>query len=410
MIKDMRSKRNKLNLISEGYMFNKAVYNKEKEIIDCVILEVNNTAVEIIGYKESDIVGKRVSKINGFNLIDISVLSVLVNKKNITYKYFKEMKSTKKLYKVVLFSSNKEGFFESIFIDVDDIRRTYNVKEKYELLYKYSTDSIIFIDRKYNIIEVNEAAEKTYGFSKEEFISKKIYELRKDLNQHLFNNDKKYSLENNVSYETIHITKSNETFPVEVRIQYLQEGLYSLIIRDITERKKYEQKLLYIASHDYLTDMYNRSFAYNQIEYELKKAKRYNKKFAILYIDIDNFKSFNDTFGHDVGDEVLKKLADILKNNTRDVDIAGRLGGDEFIVYVSEIINSKDVEVLVKRIISKLEKPIDIGDMKLQVHISIGISLFPDNGEKIDDLIMCSDKAMYEAKKPSGNSYKFFNY
>lgn len=192
------------------------------------------------------------------------------------------------------------------------------------------------------------------------------------------------------------------------------------IIQDITELKEAEDKIRYLAFYDNLTGLANRTLFR---EYWLKiqpDAKRKLKKVAVLLIDLDYFKNINDTLGHASGDKALISIADRLRSILRQSDVISRsggeqpaslisrVGGDEFTILATDIINPNQVANLAERIIEALGQPLQLEDQTISLTASIGISVYPDDGEDIDILLKHADTAMYEAKERGRNNYQFF--
>jgi diguanylate cyclase (GGDEF)-like protein/PAS domain S-box-containing protein len=172
-----------------------------------------------------------------------------------------------------------------------------------------------------------------------------------------------------------------------------------ILFRDITEKKTYEAQLEHMAFHDPLTGLKNRRSLTEIIEHSIVEAKDHGGKMAIMYIDIDNFKEINDSFGHDFGDEVLKSFTSRLKDTVRLGDVLSRIGGDEFIILLKDIKHRKDIVEITNRMKIALQDPYNIDDVEITVTCSIGISIFPENGLSSKKLISYADQALYKAKK-----------
>jgi len=177
------------------------------------------------------------------------------------------------------------------------------------------------------------------------------------------------------------------------------------------ERKQIEEKLTFLSLYDSLTKLPNRVLFYDRIRQEIAYSKREKKKFALMFLDLDNFKEVNDKFGHDVGDELLQETAKRFRNLLRKSDTICRLGGDEFIILLPRLKHPREsTEDVVQKIFSALSKPFEIKNNSIDVHLSIGIALYPDDGEKEEILIRSADKAMYIAKKEGLNSYHWAEF
>jgi len=175
------------------------------------------------------------------------------------------------------------------------------------------------------------------------------------------------------------------------------------------ERKKNEGLIRNMAYHDALTGLPNRILLNDRLEMALAQAQRSQSLLAILFMDFDHFKTINDNLGHDVGDQVLKGVAARLKKCLRNQDTVARLGGDEFILLLSEINSSQDAENLANKILHGIRKPMQIQEHELDISLSIGVSLYPRDGETSTVLMKHADEALYLAKKQGKNCFKFYN-
>jgi len=163
-----------------------------------------------------------------------------------------------------------------------------------------------------------------------------------------------------------------------------------------------------LAHHDNLTGLANRALLNEQLDIIINQAKRDQKKSAVLFIDLDNFKPINDKYGHDVGDIILKKVASRITNNIRSSDLAARIGGDEFIIVLSDVHEVFHATTFAKMLNATLREPITIKDSQLEVSTSIGISIYPDHARSTEKLITAADQAMYSSKHAGKNQYLLF--
>ena len=177
------------------------------------------------------------------------------------------------------------------------------------------------------------------------------------------------------------------------------------------ERKQIEEKLKFLSLYDSLTKLPNRVLFYDRIRQEIAYSKREQKKFALMFLDLDNFKEVNDKFGHDAGDELLQETAKRFVNLLRGSDTICRLGGDEFIILLPRLKHPREnTEDVVQKIFSVFSEPFKIKNNSVNIHLSIGIALYPDDGEWEEVLIKSADKAMYMAKKEGLNSYHWAEF
>jgi len=187
------------------------------------------------------------------------------------------------------------------------------------------------------------------------------------------------------------------------------------ICTDITERKMAEDalreqqsRLNYMAFHDALTGLPNRSLFYDRIHHGLARAKRSNYKLALMLLDLDRFKYINDSLGHDAGDLLLKAFAQRLMESVRDMDTVARLGGDEFVVVLEGIHDADDVNFVANKILTTLARPLNIHGHEISSTVSIGVSIYPEDGTDTDTLLKHADIAMYKAKEAGKNNYQFY--
>lgn len=190
-----------------------------------------------------------------------------------------------------------------------------------------------------------------------------------------------------------------------------EQNLVNYIADDLRlwlERKQAEQYISHMANHDVLTGLPNRLLLQDRLSQALAHNQRYHGKTAVLFIDLDHFKMINDSLGHGVGDLYLQEVAGRLFSSIRSEDTAARQGGDEFIVVLPHVIDLSDVEAVAQKILNTLGLPFLINEKELHISGSIGIALYPDDGQDVDTLLRLSDIAMYHAKALGRNNYKFF--
>lgn len=180
------------------------------------------------------------------------------------------------------------------------------------------------------------------------------------------------------------------------------------IARDITERKRADETIQHMAYHDDLTGLPNRRMLQDKLKYELEEARRKNHRLAVLFLDLDRFKIINDSLGHAFGDLVLNAVSRRLVHSLNNRGIVGRMGGDEFTVILPGIRNVNEVVTLARKIVEEMNKPLIIQGQEFHITCSIGISLYPEDGLNVENLMMRADTAMYRAKEQGRNNYKFY--
>ncbi len=178
--------------------------------------------------------------------------------------------------------------------------------------------------------------------------------------------------------------------------------------QEINERRALEKQLTHLAFHDSLTGLPNRSLFIDRLQRAIAEAERKKESVVVMFVDLDDFKKVNDSFGHHVGDKVIQGAAMRLQKCLRDIDSIARLGGDEFTLLVPHIGDHADIEVIARRLIESLDEPIVVEGTEFRMSISIGISVYPDDAGNEDNLLRNADTAMYFAKHTRGPSFKFY--
>ncbi|MDN3519415.1 EAL domain-containing protein [Aquisalimonas lutea] len=175
------------------------------------------------------------------------------------------------------------------------------------------------------------------------------------------------------------------------------------------ERIAHARRVEYLAYHDNLTDLPNRAFFSRLLTEKMQHARRYRKNLALLFLDLDRFKTINDSLGHDAGDELLQEMARRLRNAVRDSDTVARLGGDEFVILLPEVTSPAQVPPVAEKILAAVGKPFTLVGQEFRVTVSIGVTLYPDDGEDEQTLMKNADVAMYHAKEQGKNNFQFYS-
>lgn len=256
------------------------------------------------------------------------------------------------------------------------------------------------------------------ALNQSEQVKNKVEECAQDLS--LVNTVLKIELDSQVGSGDIKdaITQSEK---IEEKVQECAEDLHAVnttLAQEIRGRKKLEQKLRdskaeeerarYLAYHDVTTGLANRALFNERLEHALIQAERHNWSLAVMYMDLDKFKSINDTYGHHVGDKVLQVVGERLQACVRAEDTVSRIGGDEFLCLLIEVKNDLDVAKVAELIFKNVSEPCDINHIKLIIKPSIGIALYPRDGTTAEVLLKNADAAMYQAKLGKDN-YFFYS-
>ena len=207
--------------------------------------------------------------------------------------------------------------------------------------------------------------------------------------------------------------KNGEIYPEWLSISAVKDGTgrvehYLAIFSDITLRKREVQELYDLATHDALTGLANRSFFSERFRHAIVRAKRARQLVGLLFLDLDDFKPVNDALGHKCGDKLLQTVARRLQRSVREEDTIARLGGDEFAVILEHLSKPRDAAASAKKLLRALARPYLLEGHRARITVSIGITVYPLDGDKVDTLLSRADGAMYRAKTERRNGYRFW--
>lgn len=266
-------------------------------------------------------------------------------------------------------------------------------------------DAVVVTDKKGNIVFVNRAGEAMTGYERGELIGQTVEILvpEKFRGIHVRHRRGFYSqglprlmgaVTNNFSLRR----KNGTSLPVEISLGPVGDDTVA-VVRDVTERRRMEATLEHRALHDPLTDLANRSLFFDRLRQAIHAARRDKTKLALVMLDIDEFKVINDTRGHAAGDAVLKEVASRLRLGLRATDSAARLGGDEFAWILPRVAGRRSVEAMVRKRLSVAQESVSVEGGEIEVGLSAGIAMFPEDGEDADRLLRGADAAMYRVKR-----------
>jgi len=288
-------------------------------------------------------------------------------------------------------------------------------EEQYRTIFENTGTASIIIEVDGKISLANGEFERLAGFTREGIQGKMYWTdfIKEEDRQRLIKlRDLKTggSLRVPKGYECDFIDRDGNTKQVLMTMELLPETSKCVLsFLDITDRKQAELHLQRMATHDELTKLPNRRLFQQRLEHALARAHRHNSLLGVLYLDLDDFKLVNDTRGHDKGDMLLGALAGRLLGCVRENDTVARLGGDEFTMILEDAYQLEDIVTAVKRIIESISKPFPLGKNESSVTISVGIGVYPDDGDTAQELLKKSDMAMYKAKRQGKNNYQFYS-
>lgn len=295
---------------------------------------------------------------------------------------------------------------DGILVDVSERKRIEEALQRseqdYRRLFEHAHDAImIFAVRDEIILDVNHRACDIYGFGRQEMIGMSLEKLTKNLMRGKSRIRRAQASKAFRNFETIHFRKDGSEMLLEVNaalLTYQGQPAILSINRDITRRRLLEETIRQMAYQDSLTGLPNRSLLTDRLEQALTFARRRGQKVTLLYLDLDGFKSVNDTYGHSIGDELLRIVAGRLTGQLRQSDTVARLGGDEFLVLLPDAGHARDGTRIARKILAEIRRPCSIGGRRLQVSGSIGIAIYPQDGRSAETLMKHADQAMYAAK------------
>jgi len=314
-----------------------------------------------------------------------------------------------------LLSYNQANFPMSVIgtiIDIHERRKATQENELLSAIFQKTQDPVVVINGNLIIQAANAAfTQQTHhmnpqGKQFEHFFDAHYHE------RHFFKHMKNTLLQNKTWEGELRFSSEHEEkVPLWLSIVPIskEDNLnYLCTFSKLTQRQSIEDELRYLAHYDSLTDLPNRRMFNDRLAQCIKASRRNNYKFSLIFIDIDDFKSINDTLGHKVGDEVLMIIAKSLKIPLRDSDTVARLGGDEFIVLLEQCGPRDQVAIVTERLFDEISKPLLIQNHKFMLTASIGVAYYPDDGINAEELMINADLAMYRSKKDKRSPYRFF--
>jgi len=279
-----------------------------------------------------------------------------------------------------------------------------------------ASEGVLITDPDGVILNVNRAFSEVTGYSAEEVRGKTPSILHSGRQGEKFYHTMWESLQRNGQWqgEIWNRRKSGEVYPEWLSISSVRDdngalSHYVAIFSDITSAKENEKRLHRLAHYDSLTDLPNRILFTDRVKSAIVRARRSGKRLAVMFLDLDGFKPVNDLFGHAAGDRLLQRISARLVETLRESDTVARFGGDEFTILLNELDRPEDAAAVAEKVITAVAHPCPLDNHEVFVTTSIGIALFPEDGDEPDVLVGRADAAMYESKKRGKNGYTIFN-
>jgi len=301
------------------------------------------------------------------------------------------------------------------FVLITDIterwRAERTVRQSEERMRKFTeaTDEAIVFHRDGIITDGNEALHRLTGFALHEVLGLSIFNF---ISPEWRATALEYTRSGREDpYEVTIRHKDGHAIPVEVvgKTMPLHHADYRIVVvRDITARKQAQEREAFIALHDPLTQLPNRHFLIEQLSQVLSLARRRHGRVAVLFMNLDHFKTVNDSLGHHAGDQLLCNVAERLRHGVRDADVVARIGGDEFVVVLTDVQTADDAAMVADKLLDSMHGVFTVDQLPLTISPSIGISLYPDHGDSADVLLRCADAAMQHAKDSGRGNRQFY--
>ena len=289
-------------------------------------------------------------------------------------------------------------------------------KQGYALSIEAMNGAIWIWDDKSERVYVSNKIKELLGLEKDRITLEQWYEyiVESDLkrvksyfdgicyNRMCINSNMRYSIK----------SANGEIIPIEYKGKgSIRDDIYSLsgVIMNITNEKNSEQKIHFMSYYDDITGIPNRKMFTEKFQELINNNSNSKSQLGIIFFDIDNFKNINDTYGHEIGDEILLKLCERIENILDGRQTFARFGGDEFVIAFSNIINEKEINEFLDELLLKVRKPFEVNNKKIYCTISIGVSVYPKDADRLDILLKTADMAMHKAKEEGKNRYNFFD-
>lgn len=382
---------------------------------DATLIEVNDAFAAITGHNRSDLLGTSALRLGHWG--DIQEQSSTETVRDLDIRLTDRHGGIHEvLASFTPMRIGTEDCLLGVALDVTARRKTETEMRKLSRALEQTADTVMITDRDGVIEYVNPAFERITGYAATDALGKQPNILRSGKQGHEFYRALWERILMGEVFSDIFVNRSRtgELYYEQKTITPLRDtsGAITHFVatgRDITERVEFEERLRYLAQHDTLTALPNRAMLLDRLQTILAAARAQARMVAVLFLDLDRFKNINDTLGHDAGDSLLLDLGQRLHEHLRTHDNIARFGGDEFVIVMDDIDGPDDAGMLAQRILDTLTRPFDVAGSQLHVGASIGISLFPADGDDSGSLLKNADAAMYRAKEAGGSTYTFYS-
>lgn len=392
--------------------------------LEGIVLSWNPAAERIFGYTADEMVGEYMLKVFPDNKLheEAEILEKLARGEVVEhFQTIRKHKSGRLIDVSVTISPVYDALgnivaASKVARDITEQVKAIRLSQEYRAIVESSEDAIFSISLDGMITSWNIGAEHIFGYTAKQIVGKSISSLQDDDDDHAT-----YVLDSinaGQSLEHYKTTRKNKKGTI-IHVSETASPLFdqndnviggSIIARNITHDMEAQQLIWKQANYDNLTGLANRDLFLKSLSHEMEMVQDSISRdsLVLLFLDLDNFKDFNDSYGHDFGDEVLRHAADVLTKTCRNADLIARYAGDEFIILLSGEFPKKDLKRFVDRLLSKLNVPYPINGVDCRLSASIGIVQYPKDAENASDLLKKADQAMYAAKAAGRNQYHYY--
>ena len=299
--------------------------------------------------------------------------------------------------------------------DITATRQQIEQQRLAATVFEAASEGIVILDDQYRVLAINEACCTLSGFTRDELLGRRVTRLFASEATRARYGEMREMLERDGSWqgEQLELRKNGETYPqwLQMRVVHDEAGRIANIVgflTDLTIRRQVEERLRYLTHYDELTGLANRSLLKERLDEACQRVRRSGRNLAVLHLDLDRFKTLNESLGHEIADELLKEIARRISQVLPDADTLARLSGDEFVVLLEAYGSLSGLVHLGTRLLKRIRQPVIVDGHELVVSASIGATLMPDNAREAIVLLRQADTAMQHAKHLGGNTLQFF--